>query len=39
MSFIQYAFPYVMAIFVGGFVLWMMGPLLNALGSFEGEDL
>lgn len=39
MSFIQYSFAYLMAICVGGFALWMMGPLFNMLGSFEGEDL
>lgn len=39
MSFIQFALAAVVAVGLGAFGLWMLGPLLNAVGSLEGEDL
>ena len=39
MSLIHYSLAYVVAIGAVAFALWMVGPLLNTMGSFEGEDL
>ncbi len=39
MSLFHFTCAFLVAAGLGAFGLWMMGPLLNAMGSFEGEDL